>query len=103
MRTFPAGDELAIFAEAYDNEASKPHKVDITVTVTSDEGRVMFKNNEIRESSELKGKRGGYGYTTRIPLKEFAPGSYVLTVSARSTLGDGSPVQRQLQFTVGDR
>jgi hypothetical protein len=103
MRTFRRDDELALFVEAYDNQASKSHKVDVTATVTTDDGRVMFKNNEVRESKDLGGKRGGYGYTTRIPLREFAPGSYVLTVSARSTLGDGSLVQRQLQFTVGAR
>ena len=85
-RTFPRNDEInSLFVEAYDNQASKPHKVDITATVTTDEGKVLFKNNEVRESSELGGKRGGYGYAARIPLKDLAPGLYVLTVSARST------------------
>ena len=43
LRTFPPNDELAIFAEVYDNAASTPHKVDITTTVTSDhrQGRVQ--------------------------------------------------------------
>ena len=103
-RTFQRDDEMALFAEVYDNQGStKGHKVEITATVTTDEGKVLFKNNEVRESSELGGKRGGYGYTTRIPLKDLAPGRYVLTVSARSTLGDGSTVQRQVQFTIGGR
>ncbi len=79
-RSFPQNDEIALFAEVYDNQASKPHKVDITTTVTSDEGRVVVKTDEVRDSSELQGRRGGYGFATRIPLKELAPGSYVLTV-----------------------
>ena len=102
-RVFPQNDELAPFVEVYDNEPSKPHKVDITATVTTDEGKVLFKNDEVRDSTELQGKRGGYGYTTRIPLGDLAPGRYVLTVSARSRLGEGSTVERQLQFTVGAR
>ena len=32
----------------YDNEAATPHKVDITTTVTSDEGKVVFKTDEER-------------------------------------------------------
>jgi len=102
-RTFQRDDDVALFAEVYDNQASKGHQVDITATITTDEGKVLFKNSEVRESSELGGKRGGYGYAARIPLKDLAPGRYVLTVSARSTLGDGSAVQRQVQFTIGGR
>ena len=102
-RTFPPDDELALFVEVYDNEASKPHKVDITSTVTTDEGKVMVKSDEVRDSTDLGGARGGYGYAARIPLKDFAPGNYVLTVSARSRLGQGASVERQVQFTIGER
>ena len=42
-RIFPVGDELALFAEIYDNAGGSPHKVDITTTVTADEGKVLFK------------------------------------------------------------
>jgi hypothetical protein len=102
-RTFPPNDEISLFVEAYDNEGSKAHKVDITATVTTEEGRVLFKTNEVRDSSELAGKRGGFGYMTRIPLRELAPGSYVLTVSAKSTIGDSTAVQREVQFRIGER
>jgi len=61
---------------------------------------VMFKNDEQRDSSDLGGKSGGYGYMTKIPMKEFAPGPYVLTVSARSRLGSSPTVQRQVRINV---
>ena len=99
-RSFPQNDEIALFAEVYDNQASKPHKVDITTTVTSDAGGVIVKTEEVRDSSELQGRRGGYGFATRIPLKELTPGSYVLTVAARSRLGDTPSAERQVMFTV---
>ena len=101
-RSFPQNDEIALFAEVYDNQGSKPHKVDITTTVTSDEGKVLVTTEEARDSSELQGQRGGYGYGTRVQVKDLPPGLYVLTVAARSRLGDSPAVQRQIQFTITD-
>jgi hypothetical protein len=68
--------------------------------VTTDEGKVLFKTDEVRDSTDLGGKRGGYGYATRVPLKDLALGSYVLKVEAKSRLKDTPPVARELQFTV---
>jgi len=60
----------------------------------------VFTNTETRSSEELGGKRGGYGYKVGIPLKEFAPGLYVLKVEARSRLGSDEPITRQVQFRI---
>jgi VWFA-related protein len=100
LRTFPQNDEIALFTEVYDNAGATPHKVDIITTVTTDEGKVLFKTEEVRDSTDLGGKRGGYGYATRVPLKDLALGSYVLKVEAKSRLGSTPPVARELQFTV---
>jgi hypothetical protein len=100
LRTFSQDDGIVVFAEVYDNEAASPHKVDITSTVTSDDGKVMYKTDEERSSADLLGKRGGYGYTAQIPLKELPPGAYVLKVAARSRLGQGATAGREVQFTV---
>jgi len=100
LRTFPQNDEIVLFAEVYDNAGSTPHKVDITATVTADEGKVMFTANEVRDSSDLGGQRGGYGYTTKIPLKDLAPGSYVLKVEAKSRLANTASAFRDVMFKV---
>jgi hypothetical protein len=102
-RTFPQNDEMALFAEVYDNEGRTPHTVDIVATVRSDEGTIFFKNEEERNSKEFDGRRGGFGYTTRIPLTGLKPGPYVLTVEARSRLGDGRAASRQVRFHVEAR
>ena len=99
-RTFPRGDELAVFAEVYDNEPGTPHVVDITTTVVSEDGRNVFKTSEERSSSELQGKPGGYGHQARFHLKDFAPGTYLLTVEARSRAGNQPAVGRTVQFKV---
>ena len=100
LRTFPQNDELALFAEIYDNSGKTAHKVDIVTSVLTDEGKPVFKNEDQRDSSELQGASGGYGYSTRVPLSELAPGQYVLSVEARSRLGDNVSSTRQVQFRV---
>jgi len=100
QRTFPQNDEIALFAEVYDNSGGAPHKVDILTTVTTDEGKVLFKNEEARDSSELQGAKGGYGYTARIPLGDLPPGSYVLKVEGKSRLNEKQVASREVQFSV---
>jgi hypothetical protein len=99
-RVFPVGDELALFVEIYDSAGGSSHKVDIATTVTADEGKVMFKTEDVRDSSELQGKSGGYGYSSRVPLAGLTPGLYVLKVEARSRLGQGPTASRQVQFQI---
>ena len=60
----------------------------------------MFKAAEERSSSDIQGKSGGYGYATRVPLRDIAPGIYVLKVEARSRLGQGATASREVQFTI---
>lgn len=101
-RIFRKEDELALFAEVYDNSSDKPHAVDIVTTVTADDGNVQFKAAEERASSELQGQRGGYGYVVRVPLSDLQPGLYVLAVEARSRVGTSEPSRREVLFRVAD-
>jgi VWFA-related protein len=101
-RIFPVGDSLALFVEIYDNTGGSSHKVDIATTVTSDEGKVMFTAADVRDSSELQGKSGGYGYGSPVPLDGLTPGIYVLKVEARSRLGQGPTANRQVQFRIAE-
>jgi VWFA-related protein len=100
QRSFAQNDEAILFTEVYDNEGSKPHKVDIRTTVTTDEGRVLFKTDETRDSTDLGGARGGNGNTPRVPVNEHAPGKYVVKVEATSRLGNTPPVARELRIEV---
>jgi len=100
IRTFPSNDDIRLFAEVYDNNGATPHKVDITATIATDEGRVLFKNEEQRDSSDLGGTTGGYGYSATIPLKDIAPGRYVLKVEAKSRLGNTPAASREVRIEV---
>jgi VWFA-related protein len=99
-RDFPVVDEVAFFAEVYDNLAKQPHKVDLAATVKAEGGQTVFEAKEERDSSELTGSAGGYGFSGRIPLKQIAPGLYVLRVQATSRLGDRPTVAQEIVFRV---
>lgn len=100
MREFPRSDTLSLFAEVYDNQPSTPHRVAITNTVRADDGRVMFTAADERASSDLQGKKGGYGYQQRIPLTQFPAGRYVLRIEARTLLANGGTASREVEFRV---
>jgi VWFA-related protein len=100
IREFQVGEEIALFTEVYDNQLTPRHMVDITTNVLTDEGRVVFTASDTRSSDELEGKPGGYGYSARVPLKDLAPGLYVLKVEARTRLGNTEPISRQVQFRI---
>jgi VWFA-related protein len=88
-REFARNDEIALFAEFYENVPGVPvHRFDITTTVRAEGGRVVYENTDERSSTELQGAQGGYGYTARIPLAGWEPGAYVIRVEGRSRLGD---------------
>jgi hypothetical protein len=100
-REFPKGDELALFAEVYDNDVKTPHTVDITSTVVAEDGKTVFTAHEERQSSDLQGKPGGYGHTARFSTTDFAPGTYVLTVEAKSRTGKSpATTSRSVQFRI---
>ena len=98
LRSFPQSDELLVFGEVYDNAPSTPHTVDLITTVKSSDGVVRFEHSDQRSSSELQGSRGGFGHTVRIPMSKLDPGRYVLTLEARSRLGQTAT--RQVPFEV---
>ena len=99
QREFSSDEELEMYVEAYDNQAtpSPSHQVDITTTVRASDGRVMFTNGQGQSGGQAQ---TGRGVSTRIPLKGFSPGLYVLTVEARSRLGNAEPVSQLVPFRV---
>jgi hypothetical protein len=99
-REFGTDDELVAFAEVYDNRPASPHSVEIATTLTSDDGREVYRSQETRSTRVLGGKAGGYGYIVRLPLKDYRPGLYVLQIRAQSQLDDRPSVSRQVLLRI---
>ncbi|HWI18013.1 MAG TPA: VWA domain-containing protein [Vicinamibacterales bacterium] len=98
-REFAAADELALFAEIYDN-VTESHKVEINATVKAEGGTTVYSTREERDSADLKGSAGGFGFEARIPLKSLAPGLYVLRVDATMRINDRPTTSREIIFRV---
>jgi VWFA-related protein len=99
FREFPSIDEVALFAEVYDN-IKTPHKTDIVAMVKAEGGQTVFEAREEHDSSELAGAAGGYGFQARVPLSKLAPGLYVLRVEATARVGDQNTVAKETVFRV---
>ena len=98
-REFSAQDELAFFTEIYDT-IKTPHKVEISATVKAEGGQTVFQAREERDSAERGSGAGGYGFQARVPLKDIAPGLYVLRVEGTAQVGDRETVATDVVFRV---
>jgi hypothetical protein len=101
-REFPRNDLLALYTEIYDNDTSRQVRhIDVTVRLVSDTG-----TNVIASRDDLVNGTAGekpweiFGYAKQIPLKELAPGRYVLRVEAAVRGSDAPPAARETVITV---
>ena len=99
LREFPIKSEVAAFVEVYANRPTPPHRIDITSTVRTDDGRAVFTNSEERSTEELHATSGAFAYSVRIPI-DWAPGRYTLTIDAKSRLDNGPAASRVIEFRV---
>ena len=101
-RVFSLDDELIVYADVYDNDLDRPHKIDIDVAVRGDDGTQVYKVSEERDSKDADKARGGYDFLAKVPLQDLRPGRYVLTVSARSRLGGdvNRTSSKDIEFTI---
>ena len=100
LRDFERSDTLFLFGEIYPQRSGTPHAVQIETTVTSDEGKVVFRHTDERRTAEMKGNEAGFGHSLKLPLANVAPGRYVLRVSATPTINAGAAVSREVEFRV---
>ncbi|MBA3269470.1 MAG: VWA domain-containing protein, partial [Acidobacteria bacterium] len=99
-REFGQNDEIALFTEVYESGNGPAHKVEINLAMKAEGGQTVFQTREERDSAELKGNSGGYGFSARIPLRDIAPGLYVLRVDAHARVGDRATAARETTITV---
>ena len=101
-RTFGNEGVIGVFAELYDRSTPSPHDVDFRVSVRPAAGGApVFSSTETR-SMAASGSVRTHGYKAEVPLKDLAPGSYVLRVEAASRVG-GHAAYREVPFTVRPR
>jgi len=100
-REFGKGDLLAVYTEIYDNtNAKQARRFDVGIRMMSESGTDVFSSrDEITNSPEKPWDV--YGYTRQIPLKDVAPGRYLLRVEAQARNNeDIKPAARETLITV---
>ncbi|MBM3772982.1 MAG: VWA domain-containing protein [Acidimicrobiia bacterium] len=101
LRAFASGDQLAAFVEIYETRILEVEDLSIVTNVTSaSSGRVVFTSRGEQSTGDVKKRPGALAYSTRLPLTNWAPGAYVLSIEAHSPRGDRPPVKRVVPFAV---
>jgi VWFA-related protein len=104
-REFAQTDTLALLAEIYDNIPSRQlRQVDMAVRLITEGGLEVFASRDslVNGGTESTRNWNGFDYTRQIPLKDVAPGRYLLRVEAqvRGNVGDAKPVAAETVITV---
>ena len=97
-RTFARDETLAWMAEIYDNSLPKqPKQIDVSARLIDEGGRDAFASRDLLANGEGGApKWQAFGYTGQIPLKDIAPGRYLLRIEAQdrgaadTTTGSGA-------------
>jgi VWFA-related protein len=104
-REFPQNDTLAVFAEIYDNDLSRPHLVTVTSSVRDENSVEVFAARAEHTSAELAmsaggtNQPGGFGHRVTIPAARLGTGRFVLRVLAQRSIDD-APVLREVPFRI---
>ncbi|MCM3879598.1 MAG: VWA domain-containing protein [Vicinamibacterales bacterium] len=101
-REFPRSDVLALYTEIYDNDSSRQARhIEVTVRLVSESGtNVIVSRDELENGAAGEKPWEIYGYAKRIPLKELAPGRYLLRVEAAVRGRNEPPATREAVVTV---
>ena len=98
-RRFSRAETLTWFAEVYDNSSRSAHAIAFATDVhDATDGRKVFEAQD-RRVVDGSTRAQTQGFLTELPLRELNPGTYVLRVAARSTVGD-SAAERFIPFEV---
>jgi hypothetical protein len=98
-RSFSRNDTVTVFAEIYDNSTrQQPRQIDAAVSLISEQGQEVFSARDSIPNEPGKGWTA-YALTRDIPLKNVAPGRYLLKVEA-TLRGSASPVVRETLMTI---
>ena len=99
LRSFVRNDKLTIFAEIYDSHWIVSQEVGVTMTVTADNGRLVFRGEQVLAAAN----KGRFYLTGTLSLgSTFPPGDYQLLVEAHTRKGIPANTSRPMRFTVLD-
>jgi hypothetical protein len=91
---------LTVLAELYDNRKHDARPLSVTTSVVDSSGRVVHRSEEPVEAFAFEPERHAYRHTATIPMRDLAPGDYVVSVAVTGL--DGAPVVKEVAIAVHD-
>jgi VWFA-related protein len=103
-REFAQNETLALMTEIYDNmPPQQPRQIDITAGLISEAGNEAFASHDsLANGASVQTPWTAFDYTAQIPLKDVAPGRYLLRVEAhdRGAANKGNPTAVETVVTI---
>jgi VWFA-related protein len=104
-RTFTRSDVVSLYAEVYENASSgPPRRIDVTTRLIDEAGRDVVTAHEVLErgAPAANDRSTTFAVKRELPLKDVAPGRYLLRVDAqlRGETGGGASVTRETPLMV---
>jgi VWFA-related protein len=100
IREFDQADTMTLLAEIYDNRMKSAEPVTVLTTVSNDQGMVTFRSEEKIEAFAFEPRRHAYRHRVEIPMRDLAPGRYVVRVAAQPTKAGADAIVREVPFSV---
>jgi hypothetical protein len=101
IRRFNPEDTIAVLAQVYDDSSKLPHTIDVLTTIRRvADDQIVFRKRDERAMAG-SAKAGAEWYKADIPLKDLAPGKYVLVVEASSRARSNEVAVQPVPFDIG--
>ncbi len=108
LRAFRAADGLSAYAETYTElnqnitvtQAAQVRVASVVGTITTPAGAFVVRGQTSKVTAEIERSALQEGFRTDFDLSRVSPGTYVLTLEARSSETGGRVVRRQIPFVV---
>ena len=104
-RSFTRSDVIGVYAEIYENTSNgPPRRVDVTTRLIDEAGKdVAVARDELTRTASASGEKSAtYAVSKQLPLRDIAPGRYLLRVEAqlRGDIGGESIVARETPIRI---
>ena len=81
-REFSRDEQVEVQVELYQHRSDIDQVMNVITRVRRPSGDVVWESTDLGESDTLPGGRFGYTHSTLLPIRDLAPGGYIVEVSA---------------------
>ena len=102
-REFSAAEMLEVHAEFYElfpDTCDFDQQINVTTRLRSLDGAVLWETTDLGTSEALDDGRFGYAHSQLVPIRDLAPGQYVVEVGAETLYDVRAYVSRSAPITI---